>query len=68
MKSGMMPPSVLVRREVSASILSTLFPDRFENLQELYDSIMPNDGLIEEHTEEDFYIKLMGLYQTTSLT
>ena len=68
MKSGMMPPSVLVRREVSASILSTLFPDRFEHLQEIYDALMPNDGLIEEHSEEDFYIKLMGLYQTTSLT
>jgi len=65
---GMMPPSVLVRREVSASILSTLHPDRFEHLQEIYDSLMPNDGLIEEHSEEDFYIKLMGLYQTTSLT
>jgi len=68
LKAGMMPPSVLVRREVSASILSTLFPDRFAQLQEMYDSIMPNDGLIEEHSEEDFYIKLMGLYQTTSLT
>jgi len=68
LQAGMMPPSVLVRREVSASILSTLFPDRFEQLQELYDSLMPNDGLIEEHSEEDFYIKLMGLYQTTSLT
>ena len=66
--AGMMPPSVLMRREVSASILSTLFPDRFDHLQELYDSLMPNDGLIEEHSEEDFYIKLMGLYQTTSLT
>ena len=68
MQAGMMPPSVLVRREVSASILSTLFPDRFPQLQEMYDSIMPNEGLIEEHNEEDFYIKLMGLYQTTSLT
>jgi len=67
-EAGMMPPSVLVRREVSASILSTLFPDRFDHLQEIYDSLMPNDGLIEEHSEEDFYIKLMGLYQTTSLT
>jgi len=67
-KEGMMPPSVLVRREVSASILSALFPDRFENLQEIYDALMPNDGLMEEHTEEDFYINLMGLYQTTSLT
>jgi sulfate adenylyltransferase len=67
-EAGMMPPSVLVRREVSASILSTLFPERFEHLQELYDSLMPNDGLMEEHSEQDFYIKLMGLYQTTSLT
>jgi sulfate adenylyltransferase len=64
----MMPPSVLMRREVSASILSALFPERFDHLQELYDSLMPNDGLMEEHSEEDFYIKLMGLYQTTSLT
>ena len=67
-KAGMMPPSVLVRREVSASVLSALFPERFENLQEIYDALMPNDGLIEEHSEEDFYINLMGLYQTTSLT
>jgi len=66
--AGMMPPSVLVRREVSASILSALYPNRFEQLQELYDALMPNDGLMEEHSEEDFYIKLMGLYQTTSLT
>jgi len=66
--AGMMPPSILMRREVSASILSTLFPERFENLQEIYDALMPNDGLIEEHSEEDFYIKLMGLYQTSSLT
>ena len=67
-KAGIMPPSVLVRREVSASILSTLFPDRFENLQELYASLVPTEGIMEEYSEEDFYIKLMGLYQTTSLT
>jgi sulfate adenylyltransferase len=65
---GMMPPSVLVRREVSANILSTLYPNRFKNIQEIYDALMPNDGLMEEHSEEDFYVKLMGLYQTTSLT
>ncbi|HHH19720.1 MAG TPA: sulfate adenylyltransferase [Campylobacterales bacterium] len=65
---GIMPPSVLVRREVSAKILSELYPDRFENLQELYDALMPNVGLMEEHSEEDFYVKLMNLYQTTSLT
>jgi len=67
-KEGVLPPSILVRREVSASIISALFPNRFERLQGLYDALMPNDGLIEEHSEEDFYIKLMGLYQTSSLT
>jgi len=66
--AGMMPPSILMRREVSATILSALYPERFENLQEIYDALMPNDGLIEEHSEKDFYIKLMGLYQTSSLT
>jgi len=68
MKEGLLPPSILVRREVSASIISALYPDRFKRLQALYDALMPNDGLIEEHSEEDFYIKLMGLYQTSSLT
>jgi len=67
-QAGIMPPSILVRREVSASVLSTLYPDRFENIQELYDALVPNEGLIEEHSEEDFYIKLMDLYQTSSLT
>jgi len=66
--AGMMPPSVLVRREVSANILSTLYPNRFKNLQMIYDALVPNDGLMEEHNDEDFYVKLMGLYQTTSLT
>jgi sulfate adenylyltransferase len=67
-RAGIMPPSILVRREVSATVLSTLYPDRFENIQELYDALVPNEGLIEEHSEEDFYVKLMDLYQTTSLT
>ncbi len=66
--AGMMPPSMLVRREVSANILSTLYPNRFKNLQMIYDALVPNDGLMEEHNDEDFYVKLMGLYQTTSLT
>ena len=68
LEAGMMPPSILLRREVSATILSTLFPDRFKHLQELYDALVPNDGLMEEHSEDDFYVKLMGLYQTNSLT
>jgi len=67
-QSGIIPPSILVRKEVSANILAALFPDRFENLQEMYHSIMPGPGLLEQQSEEQFYIKLAELYQTTSMT
>jgi len=67
-QGGIIPPSILVRKEVSANILAALFPDRFENLQEIHHSIMPGSGLLEQQSEEQFYIKLAELYQTTSLT
>ncbi len=68
LKAGLLPPAVLVRKEISAIILSEIFKDRFKDLGKLYDSLMPNDGLLEEHSEKEFYIKLLELYQTTSLT
>ncbi len=68
LKSGLLPPAVLVRKEISAILLSELFKNRFKDLSKLYDAIMPNSGLLEEHDEKDFYIKLLQLYQTTSLT
>ena len=68
MKIGLLPPAVLMRREISAIILAELFPKRFVNLEKLYYDIMPVTGLLEEHTEKDFYQELMKLYQTTSLT
>lgn len=68
MKIGLLPPAVLMRKEIAAIVLSKLFPERFKNLEKLYYDIMPITGLIEEHTEKDFYIELMKLYQTTSLT
>ncbi len=68
LKSGLLPPAVLVRKEISAILLSELFKNRFEDLSKLYDAIMPSSGLLEEHDESDFYIKLLELYQTTSLT
>jgi len=67
-KLGLLPPAVLMRKEIAAIILSKLFPDRFKNLEKLYYDIMPVTGLLEEHTEKDFYEELMKLYQTTSLT
>ncbi len=67
-KKGIIPPTILMRKEVSANILTALFPDRFDNLQELYYSLMPSSGLLETKTDEQFYAKLMELYQTSSLT
>ncbi|MBD3789330.1 MAG: sulfate adenylyltransferase [Campylobacterales bacterium] len=67
-QSGLVPPSILVRKEVSANILAALFPNRFENLQEMHYSLMPGSGLIEQQSEEQFYLKLIELYQTSSLT
>ncbi|NOQ31646.1 MAG: sulfate adenylyltransferase [Helicobacteraceae bacterium] len=68
LKLGLLPPAVLMRKELSAMILSSFFPDRFKNLEKLYYDILPATGLLEEHSEKDFYIELMHLYQTTSLT
>lgn len=68
LKTGIMPPPILMRKEISARYLTTFFPKRFEKLQTLYYDILPNKGLIEEGSEEDFYISLMELYQTSSLT
>lgn len=65
---GILPPAVLVRKEISAPILAELFPKRFKNLEKLYYDLLPVSGLLEEHTEKDFYMELMNLYQTTSLT
>ncbi|MDO9055540.1 MAG: sulfate adenylyltransferase [Sulfuricurvum sp.] len=68
MRQGLLPPAVLVRKEISAMIVASLYPNRFKNLAKLYYDIMPVNGLLEEHTEKDFYVALMRLYQTTSLT
>jgi len=65
---GILPPTILMRKEISAVILSKLHPNRFKNLEKLYYDILPVEGLLEEHTENDFYLELMKLYQTTSLT
>ena len=67
-QSGVIPPPILVRKEVSANILAALFPERFESLQDLHYSLMPGSGLLEQQSEEQFYLKLIELYQTSSLT
>ena len=62
-KTGLLPPSVLVRPSISAKLIAHLFPNRFSNLQKLYYDLMPlNDGVLMPKSEEDFYLKLMQLY------
>ena len=62
-----------IERAAKRSILSLLitgklFPDRFKNLEKLYYDLLPVEGILEEHTEQDFYLELIKLHQTTSLT
>jgi len=68
LEMGILPPAVLMRKEISAFLLSKLLPNRFKNLEKIYSDTFALEGLLEEHTEEDFYLELMKLYQTTSLT
>ena len=65
---GILPPAVLMRTDISSKFLSACMPNRFENINTLYDDIFPNEGLLENHSEEEFYLNLMKLHQTTSLT
>lgn len=62
--NGIMPPSILMRSDISALILSELFPNRFKDIQKIYDDLFANKGILEKHDEKDFYIELMKLYQT----
>jgi sulfate adenylyltransferase len=68
LEAGLLPPAVLIRKEISAFLLSKLLPNRFKNLEKLYYDLLPIEGLLKEHTEKDFYLELMKLHQTTSLT
>ena len=68
LEMGLLPPAVLMRKEISAFILSKILPNRFKNVEKIYYDTFPVTGLLEERTEKDFYLELMKLYQTTSLT
>ena len=68
LKQGIIPPPIMIRKELTATYLSSLFKNRFENIQKLYYDLIPNNGIIEEIKDEEFYIKLIKLYQTTSMT
>ncbi len=68
LKLGIIPPAVLMRKELSSIVLSKMFPDRFKNIEKIYNDLIPHTGLLESHNERDLYIELIKLHQTTSLT
>lgn len=67
LQSGLIPPTILVRKEISAKILSHLFPNRFNTLIKQFGTMFAESGIISKQSEEDFYIKLANLYKTHSL-
>lgn len=65
---GMMPPAILMRKEISSIVLSDLFPERADKLAKIHQRLSPNSGLLDDFESTDFYESLMNLYQTSSLT
>jgi sulfate adenylyltransferase len=65
---GIIPPAILMRKEISSIILSELYPSRKATLQKIHQNLSTSSGVIDEFECENFYDGLMNLYQTSSLT
>jgi sulfate adenylyltransferase len=65
---GIIPPAILMRKEISSIILSELYPQRKNTLQRIHQNLSTSMGILDEFKQEDFYDGLMNLYQTSSLT
>lgn len=65
---GIIPPAILVRKEISSIILSDLYPQRAERLAKIHQQLSLNSGILDDFESKDFYESLMNLYQTSSLT
>lgn len=64
LKTGIIPPTIFMRREISAMILKHFFPNRFEKVQNIYNDLFPNTGIVAAHKkDEDFYEQLLSMYQ-----
>ncbi len=68
MIQGLLPPTILVRKEISAIFLSSLHKNRWKKLITKYPNFFPSSGLLEEMDDKKFYQKIIGLHQTVSLT
>ena len=67
-KLGIIPPAILMRKEISSIIMSALYPNRLSLLKKIHQNLSTSSGVIDEFKSEDFYDGLMNLYQTSSLT
>lgn len=65
---GIIPPAILVRKEISSIILSDLYPERLEKLGKIHQHLSLNSAILDDFESTDFYESLMNLYQTSSLT
>ncbi|MEE6575880.1 sulfate adenylyltransferase, partial [Campylobacter coli] len=63
LRAGIVPPAVFMRKEVSSIILSSIFPNRFKNLQKIYNDLFATDGILEYKSDEEFYQKLLETHQ-----
>ncbi len=68
MIQGLLPPTILVRKEISAIFLSSLYKNRWKKLITKYPNFFPSSGLLEEMDDKKFYQKIIALHQTVSLT
>ena len=66
--AGIIPPTILMRPQISAIILERLFKERFSGFEKICADLFANCGIIENHTQKEFYENLMKLYQTTYLS
>lgn len=62
-RMGILPPVILMRTEVSVLILKHLFPDRVEEMKQIYYNVLPSAGMFSEDIQRDFYSTLMALYR-----
>ena len=67
-KLGIIPPTILMRKEISSIVLSDMFPQKAKVLAKIHQHLAPNNGLLDDFETNDFYESLMNLYQTSSLT
>ncbi|TQR32396.1 sulfate adenylyltransferase [Campylobacter sp. MIT 99-7217] len=63
LRHGIIPPAIFMREEVSSIILSQIFPNRFKNMQRIYNDLFPTGAILEHKKDEEFYGQLLRLHQ-----